>query len=199
MVRNWGPRASQPATARFPSQILLSGIRYYVCPLPKGAIRSMGQSLAIVGPSTIISSVDGNVCGDDIEETIARCLENDDVYSLDFVSNIIIQTLGSVASKRKIQMKSCKRRFGPNIKFRLKYSKVNSLEDLLPPGPYFVYENGIHEAWRLYPDVLDAFQITFMPETSGSMGNDEKSPRSATTGDQIKCAVTLSVPIVLKV
>ncbi len=198
MVRNRGQRASQPAAAGIPSEILLSGIRYYVCPSSKGAIRSTGQSLAIVRPCTIISSIDGTVCGDDIENIITRFLEVDDVYSLDFVSNIIIQTLtlGRVASKKRNQIR-CER-FGPNIKLQLEYSRVDSREDLLPPGPYFVYGNGIYEAWRLYPDFLDAFQITFMPAASGSVGKNKKSLKSATNDDLIRCAVSISVPTVLK-
>ncbi|KAI4220314.1 MAG: hypothetical protein L6R36_007711, partial [Xanthoria steineri] len=32
-------------------------------------------------------------------------------------------------------------------------------ENLLPSGPYFLYNDGIYEAWRLYPDDLDAFEV----------------------------------------
>lgn len=141
--------------------------------------------------------MDGNVCLDDIEKTIAGFLEFDDVYSEDFASNIIIQTLGRFASKKRIQMGCCKR-LGPNIKLQLEYWKVDSTGDLLPPGPYFVHGNGIYEAWRLYPDFLDAFQITFMPQTSGSMGKNEKPLESATTADHIRCAVSPNVAIVLR-
>ena len=195
MVRNRGQRVSQPTAARIPSEILLSGIRYYVCPSPKGAIRSTGQSLAILRPCTIISSIDGNIGGVDIENTIARFLKVDDVYSLDFVSYIIIQTLGRVASKKRSQIRCCER-FGPNIKQQLEYSKVDFQENLLPPGPYFVYGNGIYEAWRLYPDFLDAFQISFMPAPSGSTGKNEELLKSAATGDHIRYLLCLSVVIV---
>jgi hypothetical protein len=34
---------------------------------------------------------------------------------------------------------------------------------LLPAGPYFVHGNNIHQAWRLYPDVLDAFIYGVIP------------------------------------
>ena len=199
MVRNRGQRAFQPAAAGIPTQVLLSGTRYYVCPSQKGAIQSTGQSLTIVRPCTIISSIDGNVCLDDIEKTITSFLEVDDVYSLDFASNIIIQTqtLGRSASKTRIHKRFCER-FGLHIKPQLEYTKVDSLEDLLPSGPYFVHGNAIHEAWRLYPDLLDAFQITFMPQTSGSMAKDEKPLKSATTGDHIMCAMSPNVLIVLK-
>ena len=33
----------------------------------------------------------------------------------------------------------------------------------LPSGPYFVRDRVIHEAWRLYCDNLDAFEITVVP------------------------------------
>ena len=197
MVRNRGQRASQPAAAGIPTQTLPSGTRYYVCPSPKGAIRSPSQSLAVVKPCTIISSIDGHVCLNDIERIIDDFLKIDDVYSQDFASNIIIQTLGRPASKKRIPTRFGDR-LGLDIKPQLEYSKEDSLEDLLPPGPYFVHGNAIHEAWRLYPDYLDAFQITFMPQTSGFKGKNEKPLESATTDDHIRCAVSPNMLIVLK-
>ena len=197
MVRNQGQRASQLAAAGIPTQILLNGTRYYVSPLLKGTIQSTGQSLAIVRPCTIISSMDGNIGVDDIEKAITGFLEDDDVYSVDFASNIIIQTLRQLTSEKRVQTGFCKS-LGPDIKLQLEYSKVDFLEDLLPPGPYFVYGNGIYEAWRLYPDVLDAFQITFVPQTSGSMGKNEKPVESTTAGDHIRCTMPPNVSIVLK-
>lgn len=40
----------------------------------------------------------------------------------------------------------------------------------LPPGPYFVRDGLIHEAWRLYCDNLDVFEITVVPhvDTDGA-------------------------------
>ena len=46
----------------------------------------------------------------------------------------------------------------------LDLSLANITDTLLPSGPYFVYENVIYEAWRLYPDNLDAFEFAVIPE-----------------------------------
>ncbi|KAL4936545.1 amidase signature domain-containing protein [Aspergillus oleicola] len=34
----------------------------------------------------------------------------------------------------------------------------------LPPGPYFLHGPNIHQAWRMYPDYLDAFIFGVLPE-----------------------------------
>ncbi|KAJ5950095.1 hypothetical protein N7454_001679 [Penicillium verhagenii] len=34
----------------------------------------------------------------------------------------------------------------------------------LPPGPYFLHGANIHQAWRLYPDYLDAFIFGVLPD-----------------------------------
>lgn len=41
-------------------------------------------------------------------------------------------------------------------------SSVNQL----PPGPYFLHDSNIHQAWRLYQDVLDAFIFGVVPENA---------------------------------
>ena len=45
-------------------------------------------------------------------------------------------------------------------------AKANSILDLLPPGPYFLQSQNIHQAWRLYPDELDAFVMSVVPDSA---------------------------------
>ena len=39
-------------------------------------------------------------------------------------------------------------------------SDVDSSDDLLPSGPYFLRDGRIHQVWRLYADELNAFVMT---------------------------------------
>jgi hypothetical protein len=39
----------------------------------------------------------------------------------------------------------------------------------LPEGPYLVDGSGVHQAWRLYPDILEAFVTAVVP----SQNHDE--------------------------
>lgn len=43
-------------------------------------------------------------------------------------------------------------------------AKPDSPNELLPPGPYFLCGQNIHQAWRLHEDDLDAFVISVVPE-----------------------------------
>lgn len=44
----------------------------------------------------------------------------------------------------------------------------------LPPGPYFIRGNSIHQAWKLYEDHLDAFVI---PTIADNVINPTRSAR----------------------
>jgi hypothetical protein len=41
-------------------------------------------------------------------------------------------------------------------------------ERLIPPGPYFMVGGGLHQAWRIYPDKLNAFMTTVVPNITDS-------------------------------
>ncbi len=90
---------------------------------------------------------------DEIKGFLAR----DDVYSEDFASTIVIHMPARVALDSHINRSSCHLYSLKNS--HLDYSLARGGENLLPSGPYFLYNDGIYEAWRLYPDDLDAFEV----------------------------------------
>lgn len=47
---------------------------------------------------------------------------------------------------------------------QIAFTITSSSKTLLPSGPYFIYDNGIYQAWRLYPDDLDAFEFSVTQE-----------------------------------
>ena len=113
---------------------------------------------------TVISKSHGGLSNKDVEEEISRFLLQDDVYTEEFASNVVIQVPAGVALNTSIHLSSLEQH-GLKTSY-IDYSVANSTETLLPSGPYFAHDNGIYEAWRLYPDELDAFEIAIVPEAS---------------------------------
>lgn len=42
-------------------------------------------------------------------------------------------------------------------------TKLITLNEILREGPYFALGQRLHQAWRLYPDVLSAFATAVIP------------------------------------
>lgn len=110
----------------------------------------------VLRPATVIST-GRNLSEQDIVDEIKGFLARDDVYSEDFASTIVIHMPARVALDSHINRSSCHLYSLKNS--HLDYSLARGGENLLPSGPYFLYNDGIYEAWRLYPDDLDAFEV----------------------------------------
>lgn len=100
----------------------------------------------------MVSSRSSNITADELLKVVNEFPKRDDVYSTDFLACLVIQTPPGV----KLQSTS----------LQVHHAEAESEEALLPSGPYFIYENGIYEVWRLYPDDLDTFEITIVPDPS---------------------------------
>lgn len=115
---------------------------------------------------TVISTVDGDLSHKDIVDEITRFLAHDDVYSEAFASSIVVQVPTGITPEVPTGLIT-NEQDGLKSAY-LHFSIANSTETLLPSGPYFVHDDGIYEAWRLYPDELDAFEIAVVPEATES-------------------------------
>ncbi|KAI2616845.1 amidase signature enzyme [Hypoxylon sp. NC1633] len=63
--------------------------------------------------------------------------------------------------------------------------------EYLPEGPYFLVGNSLHQAWRLYPDVLRAFVVASIPTFNlGERNQYDYEPLMATSphGDELAVA-----------
>lgn len=118
---------------------------------------------SVLRPATVIST-GGNLSEQNIVDEIKRFLARDDVYSEDFASTIVIHMPAGVALDSPINLSSSQQYNLKNA--HLDYSLALPNENLLPSGPYFIHNDGIYEAWRLYPDDLDAFEIAVVPQDS---------------------------------
>ena len=113
-------------------------------------------------PALLISCPRSEDCAQEILILINDLSPRDDVYSEDFRSTIIIQTSATAT----LQDSSVDTAVWRHMFSEILYSTVTCDSMLLPVGPYFVCGLGIHEAWRLYPDHLDAFEIPTIPNAN---------------------------------
>ncbi|KAL8980442.1 MAG: hypothetical protein Q9205_004469 [Flavoplaca limonia] len=118
--------------------------------------------ISIFQPVTVISTVNGNLSEKDIVDQITAFLAKDDVYSEDFASTVVIQMPTGTTLENPINLSFIEQH--SLTKSNVHYSTVIPTENLLLSGPYFVPGTGIYEAWRLYSDELDAFEIAVIPE-----------------------------------
>ncbi|KAJ6006803.1 hypothetical protein N7451_004747 [Penicillium sp. IBT 35674x] len=79
----------------------------------------------------------------------------DDVYKEEFSNSVVL-----TGSPEELTI-------GQSTLVAQNFSAVYTSSALdLPPGPYFLHGSNIHQAWRLYPDYLDAFIFGVLPENA---------------------------------
>lgn len=103
-------------------------------------------------PVTVISTADGRLIGGDIVDEVARFSELYDVYAKAFVCALVIQMPEGIVPEHSITSSPCEQ-------YGLEFASSRP-----PSGPYLGHENGIHEAWRLYLDQLEAFEFAVILE-----------------------------------
>lgn len=126
---------------------------------PSEQLSSMPSSVHL--PVTIIATDEAKVDGSWLAAELSRLQDNDDVFSDDFHQNIIFcRKLPSVFNQRS----------------QLDQTAVKLLEEIGTihygfaefqswlPGPYFIKDRILYEAWRLYPDITEAFYFSTVPD-----------------------------------
>jgi hypothetical protein len=115
----------------------------------------------MIQPAVLFSLPDADLNDETIAARLSAFSEVDDVYSSAFDDILLLQSFRKSPSQALISGLNQNRRFGSVYTF-----VVQSQDKLLAAGPYFVAEDGIHQAWRLYPDTLGAFVTTVVPDTA---------------------------------
>ena len=94
----------------------------------------------------------------DILQLIESFQRIDDVFTDHFQELLVLQApVGHSVEELVSKLKAY-----PHFKGVFQ-SQLESHNDALPSGPYFLRNNSIHQAWRLYEDNLDAFIIPTVP------------------------------------
>lgn len=127
-------------------------------------------------PTTVIHAESGQLSLEVLQKSIHRFQEQDDVFNSDFVRGayIFVHLVdGSVTEGLLLDGK------GQTLEIDNEYTPPVELEDFLtdhslrlfvtrtspalPEGPYFTRGHTIHQAWRLFPDELNAFTASVVP------------------------------------
>jgi hypothetical protein len=117
-------------------------------------------------PVVLISDLSGSNTVENVNKRISLFADVDDVYQHAFDQTLVLQSGGEEVPNSFIN----KLRANASNRFSEVYHSSASLNNLLPSGPYFLHGSNIHQAWRLYPDDLDAFIFAVVPD-------DVKAPR----------------------
>lgn len=96
-------------------------------------------------------------------KTLQYFVDNDDVCSKEFTSILVVKPSqredGSVDSSPKAFRGSF------SAVYHLRTSSIAKKSEIdLPSGPYFLSGQNLHQAWRFYPDYLDAFTFGLISE-----------------------------------
>lgn len=110
-------------------------------------------------PVVLVSDLTGENTIQEINERLTTFAQIDDVYHEEFGNNVVIVTAGTEPSPADLTT-----RLNMSGNFSAIYSSRPNSTVTLPSGPYFLHGSDIHQAWRLYPDDLDAFIFGVIPE-----------------------------------
>lgn len=122
----------------------------------------------------VLSEKEVNSGPEELGRILQYLVDNDDVCTDEFTGIIVVKPEPSTASSAVESGKSPSHANsqGPDLlsHFASVYHMVSqpgSLqqeESQLPSGPYFLSGQNLHQAWRLYPDDLEAFTFGLMPD-----------------------------------
>lgn len=94
----------------------------------------------------------------DITNRLKHFDKYDDVFTEAFAATFVIHGLQESIEGSDSYQETLAELF-PSILF----SRTDGNTEALPSGPYFLHGSDIHQAWRLYPDELDAFIYGVIP------------------------------------
>lgn len=119
-------------------------------------------------PTVVISTDDGNINEHSILARISDFSDRDDVFCSDFLSNtLVIQRRGSHCLTESTIPRTLEMLVdGQHWKVCIRVLDSLEHEHVIPNGPYFLVSNNLRQAWKLFPDYLDAFQTTCIPSAS---------------------------------
>lgn len=107
----------------------------------------------------------------DIVKDVSQFPQADDV----FCSIFLTDTVGVLGVPEDIQVRELQgveTKIGTwTVKSVYAVTNLQGGKASIPPGPYFLRGNAIHQAWKLYPDTLDAFSIATYAKEVGSGKN----------------------------
>lgn len=111
----------------------------------------------MTAPCTVFTIHGSSTAKEVLSESIERFGRLDDVWSPDFLQNVVLQSLSSQESIRK----DAEDILRPYNTSSIYITSVSS--GALNEGPYFLNMGRLHPAYRLYPDYAGAFIAPTVP------------------------------------
>lgn len=120
-------------------------------------------------PVVVLSEDEINAGPEELGRTLQYLVDNDDVCTDEFTGIIVVKPSGSGSESRQACASASDNQTSSLDCLFTVYHMSNELHtskeiDLLPSGPYFLSGQNLHQAWRLYPDDLDAFTFGLLPD-----------------------------------
>jgi hypothetical protein len=123
-------------------------------------------------PVVVLSEEEVNAGPEELGRTLQFLVDYDDVCTDEFTGIIVVKPSGS-ASEQPHWHETCAGASDgeastdcPFTVYHMTYDlETSKKKDLLPSGPYFLSGQNLHQAWRLYPDHLDAFNFGLLPDS----------------------------------
>ncbi|POS76042.1 hypothetical protein DHEL01_v205556 [Diaporthe helianthi] len=148
---------------------VVAGIDYLVHPQILGSVEESVRADQVI-PVVVLSEDEVNAGPEELGRTLQFLVDNDDVCTDEFTGIIVVKPSGSASEQRGhwpcpgaydvTTSTDC-----PFTVYRVADDPGTSEEkNLLPSGPYFLSGQNLHQAWRLYPDELDAFTFGLLPD-----------------------------------
>ncbi|KAF5530149.1 amidase signature domain-containing protein [Fusarium mexicanum] len=110
-------------------------------------------------PVVLVPVGDSITSVDDALQLIGRFADVDDVYSPSFSRAAVIRSSTENGVMGVLEDFKASGHFSA-----IYHVSPSSSQGYLPPGPYFLCEDGIHQAYRLYEDTLDSFIFGVIPD-----------------------------------
>ncbi|KAK2611385.1 hypothetical protein N8I77_004725 [Diaporthe amygdali] len=145
---------------------IVAGIDYLVHPQILGSVEENLRADQII-PVVVLSEKEVNAGPEELGRTLQYLVDNDDVCTDEFTGIIVVKPSGSGSEPTPDNASSAGAFLErPFTVYHLANGPLMSKEeDLLPSGPYFLNGQNLHQAWRLYPDDLDAFTFGLLPDS----------------------------------
>ena len=107
----------------------------------------------------------------DVLDAVSQFSQADDVFCSLFLTDTI-GVLNTPEHAKAGELQGLETKVGAwTVKSVYAVTGLRGGKASMPPGPYFLQVNAIHQAWKLYPDTLDAFSVAAYAEDVGSVEN----------------------------
>ncbi|KAF5542839.1 amidase signature domain-containing protein [Fusarium phyllophilum] len=138
------------------SSLVVDGVSYLVHPQ---SLLKVAESTSLEPIPVVLLPINDSLSSvNDALQLINRFADVDDVYSPSFARTAVIR------SSTKRGSKAVLKKFEASGHFSAVYHvPPSSSQGYLPPGPYFLCNDRLHQAYRLYEDTLDSFIFGVIP------------------------------------